>query len=108
MGPTNKLLHTDCFGRAGINANSAINAGVCVNLRLIVGHAYRIARALLHAGLATSTLFIVNFSRHPYHPFKKRLNTYEPRNGMLQNYGNITIQICHDSRTKLLKVLVDC
>jgi len=73
------LLHTDCFGWAGIDADTAVDAGIGVNLRLLINHLDSLARALVHTRFATSTFFLIYFSSHPYDPFKKTTIQNLPR-----------------------------
>ena len=65
------LFHSDCFGGTGIDTDAAIYTGISINAGLFLNHAYGFARALFHTGFATSTFFLVYFSRHLNNPFNK-------------------------------------
>jgi hypothetical protein len=101
MGPTSKnkrfclfiLLHTDCFSRAGINADTAVNAGVGANYRLLFDHAYSLTRALADTRFTTSAFLFIYFGRHLYNPFKNTSLNLSAGNEMLQDCIDITIEI---------------
>ena len=65
------LLHADCFLRAGVNANSAINAGFFIDNGLIFGHFDSFAWTLCYTGFTTSAFLFIYFSWHLRNPFKK-------------------------------------
>jgi len=85
------LLHTDSFGRAGVNANAAIDTGVDVNHRLVINHFDCLARAFFHAGFTAVAFFLIYDSRHLRSPFKKTAQNLPAKDEMLQNYDDITI-----------------
>jgi hypothetical protein len=66
-----RLFHSDCFDRAGVNTNAAIDASVNINYCLIINHLYRITRALWYTRFTTGAFFLIYFSRHLHNPFKK-------------------------------------
>jgi hypothetical protein len=65
------LFHTDCFGGTGIDTDPAVNARIGINAGFFFSHTYGFARALFQTALATSTFFLVYFSRHLNNPFNK-------------------------------------
>lgn len=69
------LFHTDCFGGTGIDTDPAINAGISINRGLFLSHTYGFARTPFDTALATSTFFLVYFSRHLYRPFTIKIKT---------------------------------
>ena len=71
------LFHTDCFGGTGIDTDPAIYTGISINAGLFLNHTYGFAGALFQTGFATSTFFIVYFSRHLYKPFIIKIKTYQ-------------------------------
>jgi hypothetical protein len=71
-GQTFLLLHADCLYGTGVNADTAINAGVWVNDGFVVSHTYCLAGAFFHTGFTTSAFSPVYFSRHLYNPFNEK------------------------------------
>lgn len=69
------LFHTDCFGGTGIDTDPAVNAGISINAGLFLNHTYGFARTFFDTGFATSTFFLVYFSRHLYKPFTIKIKT---------------------------------
>jgi len=90
MYPYYFLLHTDCFSRAGVNANAAIDAGVNVNHRLAINHLNCLAGAFFHTGFTTIAFFLIYYSRHLHSPFKKTVQNLPAKDEVLQNYDDIT------------------
>ena len=100
MGPTwldSHLLHADCFLRAGVNTDPAIDAGFLIDYRLFVNHLDRLAWTLWDTSFATSAFLFIYFSWHLHYPFKRKKHiavVLKPqsliRHGMLQNYYDIT------------------
>ena len=71
MGPTKKLLHSDCLVRTGVHTGTTVHTGIVINYRLAIGHTYGLTRTLLYTTLTAITLFLIHFSRHSSNPFKK-------------------------------------
>jgi hypothetical protein len=59
-----KSLQAYRFCRAGINADTAIDAVVRVDFRLAINHADGGARALAYTGLTTRAFLPIDFGRH--------------------------------------------
>jgi len=59
-----QLLQAYRFCRAGIHADTAIDAVVRVDFRLAIDHADGGAGALAHTGLTTCALLPIDFGRH--------------------------------------------
>ena len=71
-GQTFLLLHTDCLRGTGVDANTAIDAGVNINNSFVISHTYGLAGALFYTGFATGAFSLVNFSRHLCNPFNEK------------------------------------
>ncbi len=63
------LFHADCFNGAHINAGSAVDAGIIINLGLAVGHADSFAWTLGDTTLAAGAFFFIYLCWHLNNPF---------------------------------------
>mgnify|MGYP006981296896 CR=1 FL=1 len=61
----NQSLQAYCRHRAGIDADTAVDAAIGVHFCLATDHADRAARAFADATLAPGAFILVDFGRHP-------------------------------------------